>query len=359
MANKSEKATPKKLKDARKKGQVAKSQDVPAAFTFAVSILGTLALGSYLFSWLASFIVQMFGMIGTPDTNLEDRIGGIVYSAIETIAMASFPIVLTVAFVGVLVNFLVIGPVFSMEAMKFDLKKLNPVEGIKNKFKMKTLFELAKSLFKISGAAVIIFLVIWSRIPQVVQTAGIPILSSAALLEDFLSTIAIRVAIFFFAVAVIDLAFQKKTFASEMKMEKFEVRQEFKDTEGDPLIKGKRKQIAQEMAYQEGPQAAMRAKAIITNPIHIAVAIKYNEEADPAPLILAMGIGPMADKIIKIGQENHIPIMRNVDLAQNLHNNGRVNGYVPEDTYKAIAEILKWIDALEENPEYNVELFKE
>lgn len=358
MADKSEKATPKKLKDARKKGQVAKSQDFPAAMTFAVSILGTLSLASYLSGYLTAFFVEMFGMIGTPELDLENRIGGILLHVIEIIALTSFPIVCIVALVGVLINFLVIGPVFSVKAMKFDLKKLNPVEGLKQKFKMKTLFELLKSLFKITGAALIIFLVIWSRIPDVVQTAGIPVLGSAALLEDFLQTITVRVAIFFLIVAVVDLTYQKKNFSKEMKMEKFEVKQEYKDTEGDPLIKGKRKQIAQEMAYQEGPRATMRARAIITNPIHISVAIKYDTEEDPAPLILAMGQGPIAKMIVKIAEENHIPVMRNVELAQDLFNRGRINDYVPEDSYKAIAEILKWIEALEENPDYNVELFK-
>lgn len=357
MADKSEKATPKKLKDARKKGQVAKSQDFPAALTFAVSILGTLALGTYLYELLGGFILEMFYSIGNHE-DLENRIGGYMMRVIETIAFASFPIVVIVAMVGVLVNFLVIGPVFSFQSMKFDLKKLNPIEGLKQKFKMKTLFELFKSLIKIAGAALIIFLVIWNSIPMVIQTAGIPVLASAAILQDFLQTIAVRVAIFFLVIAIFDLSFQKKTFAKEMKMEKFEVKQEYKDTEGDPLIKGKRKQIAQEMAYQEGPRAAKRAKAIITNPIHLAVALEYDEEKEPAPLILAMGQGPVAEMIIKVGQEHHVPIMRNVDLAQNLFNKGRINDYIPEDSYKAVAEILKWIDALEENPDYNVELFK-
>lgn len=358
MAEKSEKATPKKLKDARNKGQVAKSQDFPAAMTFAVSILGTLAMASFMSGYMKSFMIEMFRMVANPELNLHDRIGGILFHVVEIIAIVSFPIVVTVALVGTLINFLIIGPVFSVKAMKFDFKKLNPVDGLKQKFKMKTLFELLKSLFKISGAALIIFLVIWARIPDVVQTAGIPVLTSAALLEDFLQTITLRVAIFFLIVAVIDLTYQKKNFAKEMKMEKFEVKQEYKDSEGDPLIKGKRKQIAQEMAYQEGPRATLRAKAIITNPIHISVAIKYDKEKDPAPIILVMGQGPIAKMIVDLAEENHIPVMRNVDLAQDLFNKGRVNDYVPEDTYKAIAEILKWIDALEENPDYNVELFK-
>lgn len=357
MAEKSEKATPKKLKDARKKGQVAKSQDFPAALTFVTSMLVTLALGGFLFKNLAGFIIHMFRAV-SQDVDLSNTAGGYLSQALMTIFVSSIPIMGVVTLIGVLTNFLVIGPVFSVQAMKFDLKKLNPVEGLKQKFKIKTFVELLKSLFKITGAALIIFLVIWNSVPHILATVAMPVLASAALLEDFLRTIVIRVGIFFLAIAVFDLSFQKKQFSKEMKMEKFEVKQEYKDTEGDPHIKGRRKQISQEMAYQEGPSAAKRARAIITNPVHLAIALAYDEEKDPAPFILTMGQGPIADRIIKIGNEEQIPIMRNVELAQDLFNRGAIEQYIPEDTYKVVAEILKWIAALEENPDYNVELFK-
>lgn len=357
MADKSEKATPKKLKDSRKKGQVAKSQDFPAAFTFIVAIMGTLMSSSFIYKNLAGFLIQMLTSI-RPNVDLSNRLGGFLYHSLEVILITSLPIMAGVSIIGVLINFLIIGPVFSFEAMKFDLKKLNPIDGIKQKFKVKTLVELIKSVLKIVVAAFIIFLVIWNSIPQVMATAGLSPIASSVILDEFLRTITIRVGIFFLIVAVFDLAFQKKIFAKEMKMEKFEVKQEFKDTEGDPQIKGRRRQIAQEMAYQEGPSAAKMARAIITNPVHIAVALAYKEETDPAPYILTMGQGVIAEKIIRIATEEKIPIMRNIQLAQDLFNRGRIKDYIPEDTYKAVAEILKWIAALEENPDFNVELFK-
>lgn len=143
-----------------------------------------------------------------------------------------------------------------------------------------------------------------------------------------------------------------------MMMQKFEIKQEYKDTEGDPLIKGRRREIFREIAYQEGPSAARRARAIITNPIHIAVALKYNPAEEPAPLILTMGTGAFADRIIKIGIENKIPIMRNVDLARDLYARGKISESIPEDLYPAVAEIIKWIESLEENPDINKELFE-
>lgn len=358
MAEKTEKATPKKLRDARKKGQVAKIQDFPAAITFVVSLGGVLAWMGLLFQQIGTFMIQMLKEVPNAEKDFEGKVIGYFYEALTVILTTSLPLMVIVCLIGVLTSFLIIGPVFSFEAMKFELKKLNPIEGIKQKFKLKTLVELLKSLAKITGAAIIIALIIWNQLPQIIATAAMPILASASVVNDFLVTTTIRVGLFFLIISLFDLAFQKKNFAKEMMMEKFEVKQEYKDTEGDPLIKGKRRELSREIAYQEGPGAARRARAIITNPTHIAVALKYNPEEEPAPIILTMGIGHVAEQIIKIGIEHKIPIMRNVDLARDLYTKGKISDYIPEFTYDAVAEILKWIKSLEENPEANTELFK-
>lgn len=358
MAEKTEKATPKKLKDARKKGQVARAQDIPAAFTFVVSIAVTLATMSYFFEQIGGFFLMTLKEIPFVTEEFDDRIGGYFYVALQIILSVSLPIMGMVCIVGVLVSFLVIGPVFSFEAMKFDLKKLNPIQGIKQKFKLKTLIELLKSIAKISGAALIIFLIIKNKLSQIIATAMMPVLGAASVVNDFLVLASIQVGLFFLLVALFDLAFQKKNFAKEMMMEKFEIKQEYKDTEGDPMIKGKRRELSREIAYQEGPSAAKRARAIITNPTHIAVALKYNPLEEPAPMILTMGVGSVAEQIIKIGIENKIPIMRNVDLARALYTKGQISDYIPEDLYQAVAEIIKWIESLEQNPDINKELFQ-
>jgi type III secretion protein U len=153
-------------------------------------------------------------------------------------------------------------------------------------------------------------------------------------------------------VAVADFVYQKKTFANEMKMEKFEVKQEFKNSEGDPHIKGKRKQIAQEIAYQEGPTGGVkRAQAVVTNPTHLAIAIGYERKVDAAPYILAMGKDILAARIVKVAEQHNIPILRNIPLAHKLWEEGEIYEYVPEETYEALAEIMRWIAALEEGTE--------
>lgn len=357
MAEKTEKATPKKLKDARKKGQVAKAQDLPAAFTFIVSISATLMFMSHFFNQIGGFTISVFREASNAQTDFESKMGTYFMSALQVIMNCSFPIMGFVCVVGVIVSFLTVGPVFSLEAMKFDLKKLNPIEGIKQKFKLKVLIELIKSVLKITGAGIIIYLIISNMLPQIVSSVMLPILGSAQIVYEFLIAAVIRVGLFFILIALFDLAFQKKNFAKEMMMEKFEIKQEYKDTEGDPMIKGRRKEIQREIAYQEGPSSAKRARAIITNPTHIAVALKYNPEEEPAPIILTMGAGVLAERIIKIGVENNIPIMRNVDLARALYTKGKISDYIPEDLYEAVAEVLKWIESLE-NPDVNRDIFK-
>lgn len=357
MAQKSEKATPKKLRDARKKGQVAKAQDFPSAFTFLVSIFGTLAMATFFFEQVAGYMLWCFRQVGSQG-GIEGKLAGACYQGILIILETSWPIMVIVCCVGVLISFLVNGPVFSFEPMKFDLKKLNPVEGIKQKFKLKVLVELLKSIAKVTGAAIIISLIMWHSLPEIIMAVTMPVIGGAIVAQNFIVKAAVQVGIFFLFVALFDLAFQKKNFAKEMMMEKFEVKQEMRDTEGDPLIKGKRKELFREIAYQEGPSSARRARAIITNPTHIAVALKYNPGDDVTPSILTMGQGPVAEQIIKIGLENKIPIMRNVDLARKLFAKGVISQYIPEDTYQAVAEILKWIEALEENPDVDIELFR-
>lgn len=358
MAEKSEKATPKKLRDARKKGQVAKAQDFPSAFTFIVSISTILLASGYIFQQLSAYLINMFRRSQLQNLDLNVLAGELMHEAITTIVNCSLPILLVTVIAGLLTSFLVVGPMFSPEAMKPDLKRLNPVTNIKNMFKFKTLFELLKSIFKITGAFILIWSVVYNSTQEIIACAALTLPAITQVFSSFLIKVVIRVGIFFLAVALADLIFQKRNFAKEMKMEKFEVKQEHKDVEGNPEIKGQRRRVAQEIAYQEGPQGVKRARALITNPIHIAVALQYNEEVEPAPRIITMGKGIIADTMVRIATENNIPIMRNVDLAHTLFEKGEIGDYVPEETYEAISQILQWLESLEAQETAHLELFK-
>ncbi|MBB64472.1 MAG: EscU/YscU/HrcU family type III secretion system export apparatus switch protein [Waddliaceae bacterium] len=350
MGEKTEKATPKKLRDARKKGQVAKSQDFPSAFTFAVSISIVLAMVGYLYDHLGAFIIGTFSSIPTMD--MTQNGAALFMEGAMVIFMTSMPILVGVSVVGIIVNFLIIGPVFSTEVFKPDIKKFNPVTNIKNKFKMKTLFELLKSLFKVFGAGYLIYGTVAKSLPVLTHTVELDMLSALTIFYYFLMEVVWKVGLFFVVIAVADLAYQKYNFANEMKMEKFEIKQEYKNTEGDPKIKSKRKEIAREIAYSDGPRGHVKkAKAVVTNPTHLAIAIGFEKELDPAPYILCIGADAAAKYIIELAEEFGIPVMRNIPLARDLYERGEEFRYVPEDTYEALAEILRWIESLESGAE--------
>src|ERR1700722_7902687 len=344
MAEKTEKATPKKLRDARKKGQVAKSQDFPSAITFIVAIAVTLYLGSFLYDQIVGYMLEVFK--NATKTDLTITAAYYLNKMIRVMLMASLPIAFLVSVVGVLVGFLVVGPTFSVEVFKPSFKKFNPVENIKQKFKMKTLIELLKSVFKIFGAGILLYFAIYHDIETLVATVAIPPEVSLQVFKKIIYKVAIWIGIYFILIAVFDLVYQRFNFSKEMKMEKFEVKQEYKDTEGHPEIKSKRRQIAQEIAYDEGTTQIRRAKAVVTNPQDIAVAVGYEPEKYKAPWIIAMGTEKRALAIIAEAEKNNIPIMRNVPLAHQLLAEGEVNRLVPESTYDAIGEILLYVATL-------------
>lgn len=358
MAEKSEKATPKKLRDARKKGQVAKSQDFPSAFTFIVSISTILFSARSIYETLVEYTIYTFRSINS-ELDMQRGSAPFLSSALDTILSISLPILGIVVATGVLINFLLIGPVFSVEVFKPDLKKLNPVTNLKNIFKAKTFFELLKSLFKITGAFILIYTVIKDSLPEIISTINMSAMGAVLVFANFLGKVVLKVGVFFIIVALFDLIFQRYNFAKEMRMEKYEVKQEYKDTEGDPHIKGRRRQIAREIAYSEGPKATRRARTVITNPTHLAIAIEYDAVEKNVPVIATMGADLIAEEIIKIAVECEIPIMRNIELAQELWAKGEIGMFIPEHTYQAVADILKWVNSLNKAKEEKItELFK-
>jgi type III secretion protein U len=350
MGEKTEKASPKKLRDAKKKGQVAKSQDLPAAFTFIASVAIVLALSATLYHQLADFLVATFQSVTVP--HLSSTIVNLFFKANEVIFLASIPTMGLVAIIGIAVTFLAVGPVWAPEVFKFEMKKFNPIDNLKAKFKLKTLVELLKSIAKISIASYLIYLVMYKSVPVLIQTVSMPITGALTVFYAFLLEVVVKVGLFFIIIAIADFVYQKRSFANEMKMEKFEVKQEYKNTEGDPHIKGKRKQIAQEIAYSEGPTGGVkRAQAVVTNPTHLAIAIGYERHLDAAPYILAMGKDVLAERIVMIAQKENIPVLRNIPLAHTLWENGEIYEYVPEDTYEALAEIIRWLNSLKDGGE--------
>jgi len=345
MAEKTEKATPKKLRDAKKKGQIAKSQDLPAAATFIVSVAATMTMMPKMYHEISQFLIDCFSFVTYPD--IPHMLASAYSLGFYIIFRLCVPIVVIVALSGMLVTFLSVGPVFAPDVFKPDIKKFNPVENLKNKFKLKTFVELIKSIFKLLIATILVYQVVVDSIPVLVHANKLNIFESLHLFAYFMWEVVKRVGLFFIAVAIFDFMYQKHNFSKEMMMEKFEVKQEYKETEGNPEIKGKRREVAREIAYSESPAAgAAHAKAVVTNPHQLAIALGFDPELDPCPFILAMGQGILAQQIIKIAEEHDIPIIRNIPLAHTLMEKGKIFEYIPEETYELVAEIVRWLAEL-------------
>lgn len=345
MGEKTEKATSKKLRDAKKKGQVAKSQDLPGAATFIVSIAATMALLPFITDRIGSFMVNCFSLVTHHD--LSSVIGPIFWEAAYIMFITSVPIVLIVCLSGMLVTFLSVGPVFAPDVFKFDIKKFNPIDNLKAKFKMKTFIELLKSLAKITVAFILVYQVVRDSIPILIQSSSVSIPDALAIFWHFLYEVVKRVGILFIVISVADFAYQKFSFAKEMMMEKFEIKQEYKETEGNPEIKGRRREVAREIAYSESPAAMTgKANAVVTNPTELAIALGFEEGLDPCPYILAMGQGLLAKEIIKIAEQSNIPIVRNIPLAHLLWDEAKLFEYIPEKSYEPVAEIMRWLAEL-------------
>lgn len=313
-------------------------------------------LMSSLYGKISTFLLTLLHAI-PQEGGVEDILGASFMQALYLIFVMSIPVLALTAFVGVAITFLVNGPVFSVEVFKPDIKKFNPVENIKQKFKVRTLIELLKNCGKIAAATYIVYDIIYRSLPTLVKTVSMNIMDSMMVFYHFLFQAVIELWVLFIVISVMDLIFQKKDFAKQMMMEKFEVKQEYKNTEGDPQIKSKRKQIAQEIAYSDGPAGAVqKGKAVVTNPTHLAIVLGYEREIDAAPYILAKAQDKMAEHVIKLAEQYNVPVMRNIPLAHKLWDEGELFQYVPEDTYEAVAEIIRWVYALQEqydNLEYD------
>ena len=348
MGEKTEKATPKKLKDARKKGQVAQSQDFPQVATFITSTVLALYFAPTIYLYISDYIRSAFLRI--PDFSISEQ--GVIphlerymLEGVTIILQLTLPIAAVTAVIGALVRFLMVGPMFATEVFKPSLKKFDIVQNLKGKFKIKTLIELVKNIIKLTVAAWISYSVVNNSVDLILSAMGKDLLVSLTIVKSLLYEVLIKVGLFFLFVGVFDFMYQRYNFAKEMMMEKFEVKQEYKNSEGDPQIKGRRREVAREIAYGGGPSSPAGSKAVVTNPTHIAIGIGYEVEY-PAPYIVTKAKGIEAQWIIDQAKQLDIPIMRNIPLAHQLYDDTEEWSYVPIETYDAIAEILKWAQSL-------------
>jgi flagellar biosynthesis protein FlhB len=345
---KTEQPTPKRLREARKKGQVAKSQDLTQAVLF-LTAAGVLATGGGAYiAELQAVLMEVFnpkvltGMLANDE--LIRRIGHAWGRALLLMA----PLLGALVMAAVAMNFVQVRALFSTEIIKPKPDKLNPVKGFQNIFlKARTYLELLKMLIKFAVIFAIAYTGLKGSLRDVVLTARGDLHTTGRIASDLMFGLLFKVGLAFLVLGAADYMLQKRMHLKSLKMSKYEVQKEYKDDEGDPHIKHLRKQLHEQMLANNMVAKVPAANAVVVNPTHIAVAIEYNDAAMNAPVVTAKGKLRLAERIIRLAREHYVPIVRQIALAHSLYE-VEVGAEIPEDLYGAVAEVLNWVYTLSE-----------
>ena len=337
---KTEQPTQKKLNDARKKGQVAQSKDVSSTVMLAIMLAFLFIAGPWIFSELAQLVAYSGEVASLP---FEEALPRMKERTFNTILKISLSMAGLTIFFGVAVNFLQVGPLFVMEPLKPELKKIDPIGKAKQMFSTKNIMEFLKSSFKVCFLGVLIYMVLRSELPNLIEIPYTGLEGAIQLLQQMLFRIGTLTIGAYTVVAAADFFFQKFQHTKGLKMTKDEVKREYKEMEGNPEIKGKRKQLHQELLAGGQVESAKKASVLITNPTHRAIAIHFEEGVTPLPIVTAKAEGAVAKRMMKAAEEAGVPIMRNIPLATDLFFNADVSQYIPTELIEPIAEVLRWV----------------
>jgi len=339
-AEKTEEPTPKKIEDARKEGNVPKSQDASGVVTLFVAILAVIMLFPFISEHMILLFKYYFSLLGTPLDKLF-MIDIAVVTAKEVLLMV-IPLALAVAIAGIIAALAQFGFLFTTKAIIPDLKKIDPIKGMKNLFSLKKLIEGVKISFKAFvtlGAGFVFFFFFIEELPTV---ALFGLSDQLNWLQEKMLIIALVMLFIIFVFAIIDVIIVRKQYFDGLKMSKQEIKDELKNMEGDPLVKSKIKQKQMEISRQRMMAEVPNADVVITNPTHYAVAIRY-EEHSHAPIVVAKGVDNIAQKIKKVARENDVHIVQNPSLARTLYAEVDLDKPIPEALFTAVAEVLAYV----------------
>lgn len=346
---KTEQPTDKRLRDARRKGQVAKSHDLSSAVLLLAAVAVLWIASGYMGGWLQHAMAEQLDLAGSFKGELTQEVAlGALGSGTKALLLALAPLFGILVVVGVLVNYFQVGSVFSFEPVKPNANKLNPAEGFKQKFlKSRPYIELGKTAVKLVVACVVVGAVLWSARTDIVRLTRQPSEVAAAYTASLIFEIGLKVGLVFLVLGAADYFLQRYLHRKELMMTKQEVREEYKETEGNPLHKQLRRQMHREILMQSMMEAVRRANVVVVNPTHLAVALRYDRGEMNAPLVVAKGAELMAARIREIASEARVPVTRDVPLARALYEL-EVDEEVPEELYEAVAVVLRWVYELAE-----------
>jgi len=349
-SDKTEEPTEHKLQEARKKGQVMKSQEVISTLLL-VAVAGIMiGAGPMMLGRIREFTIYTWRLI--PNFNLAERnfFADIVF-VMGTILMVLLPLLAGAFLMALVANIAQVKFIFSAEPLKPSLNKINPIEGFKRIFSAKSLMELVKQIAKLTIVGWICYKVVSGVLPELRTAPTMPLTATLALVFATIKRLVGQVLIGMITIAAVDYVFQHKQFMKQMRMSMQELKDEYKDTEGNPQIKAKIRQLMRQGAQGRMMEEVPNASAVVTNPTHYAVALRYEQGTDPVPVVVAKGENLIARQIKVMAEDHEVPIVENVELARALFKACEIGGAVPTEMYKAVAEVLAYVIKLKRKRE--------
>lgn len=338
--DKTEEPTAKKRADAKKKGQVGRSTEISTAFVLLTGFFVLKVLWENIYTSIANYTTYIFTHLNQPvDT---ENISRLFIGIMEILATTALPIMLAIMIIGLGVNFFQVGLNFNTEAIGFKLDKLNPINGFGRIFSKRSLVELFKSLFKIAVIGYFLYTILSQQLLAMPQFIYFDLGTSLEQMSKIIFSMSFEVIGVIMVLGFLDYGYQKWQTTQDLKMSKQEVKDEMKQSEGDPQIKGKIKQKQRQMAMSRMMQEVPKADVIVTNPTHFAVALQYHKGMQ-APLVIAKGQDFVAQKIKKLARESRVPIVENRPLARALFASTNIGDAVPAELYQAVAEVLAYV----------------
>lgn len=339
---KTEKATPKKRLDARKKGQVAKSMEFPSALILLGVILLLFGYGSLL----RDKVEQMFAASFHEFLLTEVTMGSVSVMFAKLLSygmLALAPVFGCAVLMALLASYAQVGFLVTAEPFKMSFQKLDPIKGIGNLFKLRALVELAKSLLKLTIVGTVVFFSLWNAKADFIEMGRWPLVHTFSYTARLILLLGVQIAVILLVLAFFDYLYQRYEHEKNLRMSKDEVKKEFKNSEGDPLIKGKIREKQRRMALMRMMQEVPKADVVITNPTHFAVAIRYDPKKSEAPVVIAKGMDYVALRIRQLADEHGIVRMENKPLARALYDQVEIGQTIPADLFQAVAEVLAYV----------------
>lgn len=345
--DKTEEPTPHKLREARNKGQIAKSKEFTSAILLLASFYTLKGFAFKMWDQMAGLSISVFAVLGEPFSGA--LAGHFMREALKVTFVVLAPLFMVIVILAIILEALQTNFLITGEPLKPKFDSLNPISGFKKFFSLKQYVELIKSLVKMAIVIALLYFIIRDEFFIITQSQVRNIWLLMGLVGNIVMKVITQVGVAYFFIALLDFVYQRYEFIKSMRMTKKEIKEEYKRLEGDPTVKQRQREAQRNMAQGRQMGAVPGADVVVTNPVHVAVAIKYDQNENRAPIVLAKGQRLVAHEIKRIAEEYYIPIMENPPVARAIYKQSEVGDEIPAEYYKIVAEILAFVFNLKKN----------